>query len=307
MLQQNKPSKLPFIVHAQIPPLLNSFRDAVWSGDLVTLSGLRGTGKLALLKYFRTWIAEQPDAINADQMVIINLKASFRKTVEDSKVLSPMTLITYSLLWHELHMLGLPSYLQDDRAQSDNVKLYTDREFHRLLHSVEERVRRQHICAIGINHAERLDVLALQWLMDLHEKCDEQFALFLCGQLKDNEERDQPFRHLLKQVPEARDLRKERVEALLLEPVGEDEFRGPVMVEILKGINARLAPEVREKHMEFTGAFWEQTQGNWHAVKRLVKLYDKVLQIDSRSPRRITQEVVDEVRQRLTSVDPDVE
>jgi hypothetical protein len=244
-------------------------------------------------------VSAQRHSIGADQIAIIDLERSWRKTLRDMAVLSPMTLVTYSLLWHELSQLALPSYLENDGNSDDDIKLYTDREFHRLLHRVEDRVKRQHICAISINQAQHLDPLALEWLLHLYRSCDEQFGLILCAQLKLGESRDEPLQHLFQDVPEAR---KARTDALVIKPLDEEEFRFKVMLNILKGLKANLAPEMRPKHLEFTEQWWQRTRGNWHSIIRLAKFFDWALSPDQRCPRLMTEEVVDQVYQRLSVV-----
>lgn len=204
---------------------------------------------------------------------------------------------TLALLWHELQQLNLPLYLRNQKPPNEKViKHHTEPEFHRMYTGVVQCIKSQHIYAICIDHAEKLDEYTLEWLWHIHEEVDQQFALLLCAELQKNEDPGTPFYRLLNNVP---NVLEARLGNPVLLPIEAEEFQLKVLPKILRSLEATLAPEVRPRARAFREDFWEWTQGNWHLINRHTWLFDDELGGDKRRPRLITQDVIDRVYARL--------
>jgi hypothetical protein len=296
------PGGARFILHSELPSLLKLAEAGIHDRSVVTLYGERDTGKSMFLKGFQQWVAWEPKTLAADQVVIISLKRSPRAEARRGDIISPMTLVTFALLWRELQRLQYPAYLAADaRKNEDVLKNHGEGEFWRMSAEIERLIRELGIAAICIDNAELLDDLAVDWLIDLRECCEEQFGLVLSIRLEKDERSD--FSRF-KPFAELRDDLEALTPTLRLRPITLEQFPVVVLPKILATLEAKPGPDLEEnkdKSRNFIVHWWKSTHGRWRALALVALAYDKELADQRQRPRLITQKVVDRVTARLAA------
>jgi hypothetical protein len=118
---------------------------------------------------------------------------------------------------------------------------------------------------------------------------------------------DEPFGELLKALPHVQD---SCADGIVVEPMTRKQFDPPaelkldhsVVAEVLIALEATPNAEVKERFDEFVERFWKRTQGIWVPLTTVVTALDQRLGPDSRRPRLLTQNIIDDVFNQLDRV-----
>ena len=165
---------------------------------------------------------------------------------------------------------------------------YTDGDFLGLHANIAEAVEQRQIALVLGDNIEDIDGVTFDWLIQLWNDCQHQFAIVLCAQMQPNATPDEPFKDLWSHV--SKEMREYLVDELVLNRMSKEHFVEEVLPALLDELDADY-----DSRVLLSGIMWQRTQGNWHSMTRWITFLDEELAPDKRSPRIITQGIVDRV------------
>jgi hypothetical protein len=281
--------KVGYIRYGNIEETLNQLRQGIRSGGIVTLTGQGGVGKSRLLEQL---VLEEPRIREVDQTALVRMVQPNRRLPGKDRIASPPAMVFFSRLWYVLQTMSrLTNKEWLETLDQKPARHYTDGDFLGLHANIAEAIRQRHIALILGDNVEYIDGLTFNWLMELWNDCQQQFAIVLCAEMKPNAPAEEPFTDLWPHA--SRDVREYLVNQVMLHQMDKKAFVEIVLPEILISLDADYGSDVT-----LSGLMWERTQGNWHSLTRLITFLDEELSSDTRSPRIITPKVVEHVFER---------
>jgi len=278
--------KVGYIRYGNVDDTLERLNRAIRSGGIITLAGLGGVGKSRMLEQLAV---EEPRILEKDQIALVQMLRPARRSFGKDRIATPPAMVFFSRLWYVIQKMSRLTYKEWLETLDRNpAHLYTDPQFLSLHANIAEAFEQRHIALLLGDNIEDIDGITLDWLVHLWNDCGKRFAIVLCAQMKPNATPDEPFADLWSYV--SNDAREYLVDELVLDRMDKSTFVELVLPALLDELNADYGSGV-----SLSGPVWQRTQGNWHSLTRLVTFFDEELAADKRSPRIITQDIVDRV------------
>jgi hypothetical protein len=278
--------KVGYIRHGNIDTILQRLNRGIRSGGIITLTGLSGVGKSRML---RELALEEPRIVDSDQIALVQMARPSHRRFGKDRIATPPTMVFFSRLWYIIQKISRLSYKEWlETLDQKPARHYNDGDFLGLHANIVEAIEQRHIALVLGDNIEHIDGVTFDWLIDLWQECQQQFAIVLCAEMKPNATPVEPFADLWGHVSE--EAREYLIDELVLDRMDKATFVDVVLPALLDDLDADYGSGVA-----LSGLIWQRTQGNWHSLTRLLTFLDEELEPDKRSPRIITLDIVNRV------------
>jgi hypothetical protein len=275
--------KVGYIRHGNIEASLQRLNRGIRSGGIITLTGLSGVGKSRMLEELAL---EEPRIADSGQVALVQMARPHRRLFGKDRIATPPTMVFFSRLWYVIQKISRLSYKEWlETLDQKPTRHYTDGDFLGLHANIAEAIEQRHIALVLGDNIEHIDGVTFDWLIQLWHDCQQQFAIVLCAEMKPNATPAEPFADLWRHV--SNEAREYLIDELVLDRMDKATFVDVILPALLDDLNADYGSDVA-----LSGLIWQRTQGNWHSLTRLLTFLDEELEPDKRSPRIITQDVV---------------
>ena len=285
---------LAFVEHSQLPPIFDQLSRDVRCGLFIPFVADDGAGKRRVLSHW----AREKALIDVNKIIWSNLVSTSKKTKRKEAIASPITLNLFQRTFFSLRILKNPLLKWDEMLDREPTRVYDDERFLSLYDIVVARLKNQGIRVWIINDAHLLDTLAVEYVMKAWKECDKQFSVMLAAK----RQVDQPLRDVMDNVPDTKFYTSQR--PIHLKTVDEDEFCTTVLAAMFNDLRVDFAAEVERNAELLAMKAWSYTFGHWDATIRLATEFDNALGCTRGTYRRVTQQVVDQVFERLMPSPP---
>jgi hypothetical protein len=280
---------MAYIRYGNIAETLQRINRGIRSGGIITLTGAGGVGKSRMLEQY---VLEASRTVGSDQIVLVQMARPNRKFFGKDRIVTPPAMAFFSRLWYVIQKMSRLTYQEWlETLDQRPARHYTGGDFLGLHANIAEAISQLHIALVIGDNIEHIDGVTFDWLIQLWQDCQQQFAIVLWAELKPNAALDEPFKDLWSHI--SKDMHEYRVDELMLDHMSRESFVEVVLPELLNDLNADF-----DSHVALSGLLWQRTQGNWHSLTRLITFLDEELTQDKRNPRIITQDVVKRVFER---------
>jgi hypothetical protein len=282
--------------------IIASLDRAVQRRLVCTIIGPTGSSKSATVDHGR----HTSDLVRHNEVLHIQLLSSSFSEYRSA------THMVYARLLDAVLWQFAPAYLPERSTSEKQTNQFGKRQLERLRIDLRKELHRRPIRAIVVDNIHFADQHALSWTVDLRfgssdlEPCR---ALILVGQKKKQKKEENQITGWLKKNSNAVAGWLEKHETAHLtdeELAGEEDDDAPpgVLAHIQdKLLNAVMAKEP-DNLANQVGEMFQQANGDWKRIERLVILFDLKLPGRQGDERRvITQNVVDEVKAHLKWLD----
>jgi hypothetical protein len=281
--------KVGYIRYGNVDETLRRLNRGIRSGGIITLTGQGGVGKSQMLGQL---VLEEPRIFEPDQIALVQMVQPNRRLFGKDRIASPPAMVFFSRLWYVIQKMSRLTYKEWlETLDQKPARHYTDGDFLGLHANIAEAVEQRHIALVLGDNIEDIDGLTFDWLIQLWNDCQQQFAIVLCAQMKPNATPDEPFKDLWSHV--SREMREYHVDELVLNQMSKESFVEVVLPALLDDLNADY-----DSSVALSGLLWQRTQGNWHSLTRLITFLNEELAQDKHSPRIITPDVAKRVFER---------
>lgn len=281
--------QIQFIQYGKLEETLAQLNRGVRSGGIVTLVGFEGVGKTRCLQHL---LLHQQDIFTSDQLALVQMMRPKNSGFGKNRLTSPASLVLFSRLWHVIQKMSRLTYKEWlDSLDQKPAHLYTDPQFLALHANVAEAIDQRHIGVVVIDNAELLDDVAFAHVIQLWEDCDQQFTIILTARMQPNATPDEPLEDIWCRVN--KHVKEYVTDQAVLDKMTEEQFQCEVLPLLLYELDADVAPGIG-----LTDRLWHRTQGNWHALTRLITFLTEALDLAPHKPRSITAATLEQVLSR---------
>jgi hypothetical protein len=274
--------KLPFIAHTGVVGPLQSINEAIQQRSVATIGGLMGVGLTRLLEHIVL--------TSADRIALVRVVETHRRTFGQTHLASPITLMTFSRLWHVLQRLVRP-HTPDNRLPDQAFTTpSTDKQYLRLYDSILNTLdnQRSPIAGLIFDNAHFLDQTTLKHLFALREETRVPFAMIFGVQMESHATAEEIMGKQLKMVPT---LKQQRFTASMLNKMDITLFAGEILSQLLFDSNIEPDTVVEERNQAVSQALWARTQGNWHRLVVFMETLETLFSRDNNARRTLTYDI----------------
>jgi hypothetical protein len=282
-------SKKAFVKLPRTDALVPLLERAIHSKTICPLVGLSGTGKDRFVEHVLTGGSK---LMQPQEALIVSLVAPVKRSLGQERLATPMACIAFSRLWHELQKQAFsPSHITLSGRREQHLALYTERQFLMLFNKVQAEIERRKPRVIALLNTELADTSLFDWIMELRNPRNPQFALILSARLEEHATPDEPLGTILNSSSAAKE---GSTKPIVLTPLTEVDFRLALAHLLYLNLNAEFAADVDAD--QAATLFWNRTNGNWWRIDRLVTVLDEELGSEGgRGARIITQDIIGRV------------
>ncbi len=284
--------QLSFIEHAQVQDIFARLDADVRLRLFVEVDAYPGAGANQLLQQ---WVRER-SGISVNHIVWTNLVKTNKRHGRPDTIASPITCTTFARAFFALRLLKNPLLKWEVILDEEPTRIYDDERFLPLFDRVVARMRAQGIRVWIVHQAQLLDTIALEYIANAWKECDRQFCVILLAKLQAGQTAEEPLRDQFAGVTKIQHYRAKPIE---VRPVEEEEFCTEILAALFEDLDADFSAEVERAHEVLAAQAWAYTSGRWDAITRLATEFDLALGTRRYGRRRVTQEVVNQVFNRL--------
>jgi hypothetical protein len=273
--------------------IMSSLDRAVQRRLVCTIIGPTGSSKSATIDHWR----HTSNMVRPDEVLHIQLLSP------SSSEYRSATHMIYARLLDAVLWQFAPAYLPERSKSEQQTNLFGKRQLERLRIDLRKELHRRPIRAIVVDNIHFADQHALSWAVDLRfgaSDLEPERALILVGQTKKEKKEENQITGWLKKNSNAVAGWLEKHETAHLtdeELAGQEDDDAPpgVLKQIQdKLLNVVMMADERDNLANQVGEMFQQANGDWKRIERLVTLFDLKLPGQQGDERRvITQNVVD--------------
>lgn len=290
-----------YIHHSNTRAILQTLADVVDEHSMIVMYGHGdpATGKSRLLQYFTEdyWRIECDSTKDWHPIVYVD-KESLDWTfphLKSSKV--PVVSQVIGSIMQAL--VPIAERYRPARPQLRwQQQSYSINTAHGILRSSNDLfldLKSLRVRALLIDDAQSIDKDTLKALVNLRKRLihnGQPMALIFAARLEKNEQPNEPMKLIFSRAKVDPDDFQPPVE---LEVLTRDEFDNTVLEDFFADLEVEFEPELEEYEECIAEAMWENTQGDWKSIDRLVKKFNQPLGRRNGTPRQVTREIVENV------------